>query len=114
MDQVQSIPFKSTRPPPKPFRIVKAAVRYREVIYTAWRHSTILDAMQRIHDTCGAHEDQGFVDLHGNWYNRYQSARIAYHARQIRKIPLMLTSEDLWDPDGTPRDPDEAYDPTKG
>jgi hypothetical protein len=111
---VEQIPFRSQQPPPKPFRITKAAVRYGDVVYIAWRHSTILIHMHFLHGSHGSQDDQGFVDAHGNWYNRYQSARIAYRARQIAKLPPVMTSEDLWDKDGNPRVLGEPYSPLEG
>ncbi len=111
-DDIDRIPFKSVQPPPAPHRIVKAAVHYRGTVYTGWRHS---DIIMHIHHTHGAYttqEDQGFVDLHGNFYNRYQSARIALRARQITKLPSVIMSEDLWDKHGKARTPGEPYEPS--
>ncbi len=73
-------------------------------MYTAWRHSDILEYLGRAGTPQHDQDAQGFLASNGSFYNRYQSARIAYHARQISKIPNVLTSEDLWDVDGTPRD----------
>ncbi len=108
---VECIPFISTQPPQKPFKIVKAAVKCGDNVYTGWRHSDIISHIHTSIGTYTTQEDQGFVDQHNNFYNRYQSARIAYHARQIEKIPPVMTSEDLWDVDGIPREPGEPYEP---
>lgn len=94
----------------KDSRLVRAAIRHGDQVYTDWRHSTIIRHLAGL-GILAAQEDQGFIDQHGVFYNRYQAARIAYHAKQIVRIPPLLTSEDLWDDDGTPREPDKAYDP---
>ncbi len=111
---IDCIPFKSTQPPPKPFRIVKAAVRHGDDVYTGWRHSDIIKHIHALDQGYTTQESQGFVDQHGNWYSRYQSARIALRARQIDEKTCrksVLTSEDLWAKDGTPRIVGEPHDP---
>ncbi len=109
---IERIPFVSIQPPQEPFRIVKAAVKHGDQVYTGWRHADIISHLRTLRDdSYVSQDDQGFVDQHGSFYNRYQSARIAYRARQILKIPPTLTSEDLWEADGTPREPGEPYDP---
>ncbi len=91
-------------PPERGLRIVKAAVTLGDRVFTGWRHSEILSHLGRIGTPQLSQDAQGFVADNGSFYNRYQSARIALHARQIKRLPHVLTSEDLWDNDGTPRD----------
>lgn len=95
--------------------LVKAAIKHEVHVYTGWRHSVIIQHMTRIGLDLGspsvAADAQGFVDQHGVFYGRYRAARIALHAKQIVRIPPMLTSEDLWDDDGTPREVGKPYNP---
>lgn len=91
-------------------RLVKAAVRYLDHVYTGWRHSEIISHLNSL-DAPTTQDDQGFIDQHGVFYGRYQAARIALRARQIARLTPMLTSEDLWDDNGTPREVGKAYDP---
>lgn len=111
---IDEIPLKIQHPPPDDARLAKAAVRCGDKVFTSWRHS---DAIRHIGKTLGEltkQEDQGFIDQHGNWYSRYVSARIALRVRQISWEQFRkpsLTSEELWDVDGTPREAGEPYDP---
>lgn len=98
---------------PQDVRIVKAAIRHGEQVYTGWRHSEIIQHLNRL-DILTAQEDQGFIDQYGVFYGRYQAARIALHAKQIARLTPLLTSEDLWDNDGTPREVGEPYNPAGG
>lgn len=107
---IQSSPLVIIQPPRMPLKIVKAAVRSGDQVFTAWRHSDILVHLGRAGTPQSDPEAQGFVADNGSFYNRYQSARIAYRARQIAHVPKVLTSEDLWDADGTPRD-GKPYNP---
>lgn len=107
MNAVGVIPLVIIQPPRMPLKIVTAAVRLDDKVFTAWRHSDILSYLATPPTDP---EAQGFVADNGSFYNRYQSARIAYRARQIAHVPKMLTSEDLWDVDGTPRD-GKPYNP---
>lgn len=97
--------------PDRESRLVKAAVRTSEWVYTGWRHSAIIRHMAEQGHLNAAQDEQGFVCQFGYFYNRYRAARIALRARQIAGIPPMLTSEDLWDDDGTPREVGKPYNP---
>jgi hypothetical protein len=113
-DSVGEITLKLQHPPPEDARLVKAAVKCGDKVFTSWRHS---DAIRHVGQTLGTlttQEDQGFIDQYGNWYSRYVSARIAVRAHQISWEQFRkpsLTSEELWDIDGTPREAGEPYDP---
>lgn len=112
-------------PPPWPtgwperaeHKIVKAAVKLGDKVYTGWRHADILSHLR--HEgharlSFGSQEDQGFVDNKGWFFDRHQSAKIAAGARQCTWDSIkckMLLSEDVWDEDGTPRTPGKPYDP---
>ncbi len=110
-DDIVSIPFVSVQPPPKPYKIIKAAVKFGDLVFIGWRHSDIITHVHALGKGYTTQEDQGFVDQHGNFYNRYQSARIALRARQITKLPSVIMSEDLWDKYGKARTPGEPYEP---
>ncbi len=92
-------------------RIVKAAVICGRYVFTGWRHSGIIVYINDQFGLRTIQEDQGFVDQFGTFYNRYRSARIALRARQIGRLPHVLTSEDLWDVDGKPRENSLPYNP---
>ncbi len=109
------IPFKSLPEdvfPPPDARILKAAVRFNGFACVGWRHSEIIKHLHSLGKGYTTQEDQGFVDQFGNFYNRKHAAGIALYARQISRVPPVLTSEDLWDVNGVPRDPTKPYAPT--
>ena len=109
---LQSIPILETQPPARDSRLVRAAIKLPNQVITGWRHSDILYHIGKYLGVATTQEDQGFIDQYFCWYNRFQSARIALHAKQILKLPNVLTSEDLWDNDGTPREPGKPYNPS--
>ncbi len=80
----------------------RAAVRFGDKVYTGWRHSEIIKHVHALGKGYTTQDDQGFVDQRGNFYSRYQSARIAYRAKQTKILHPILISEDLWENDGTP------------
>lgn len=101
---IESIPLVEIQPPVRDLTIVKAAVKLGDRVFTGWRHADILHHLIAAGTPQRDQEAQGFVADNGSFYNRYQSARIALRARQIGRLPHVLTSEDLWENDGTPRD----------
>lgn len=103
-------PFTANKTSADDARLVKAAVRHGCQVYTGWRHSLILRHMTGL-DISATQHDHGFVDQYGMFYDRYLAARIAKRAHQIARLPIMLTSEDLWDDDGTAREPGKPYNP---
>jgi hypothetical protein len=109
---VHVFPLVIIQPPQWPLRITAAAVTLGDRVFTAWRHHVILEHLGRLGTPQRDPDAQGFVADNGSFYNRYQSARIAVRARQIARLPPLLTSEDLWDNDGTPRD-GRPYDPAE-
>ena len=115
-----SQPYKTAQPPPADAKLVYAAVRMGEVVYVGWRHSDAIQAIiadrgkaDRLHiaSTVNQEDNQGFLDQYGNYYNRFQSARIAYKAKQIKKINGTLFSEELWDVFGEPNANGGLFDP---
>ena len=96
---------------PPDARIFMAAVRRGDRVFIGWRHGTIMPAMARIEKLHVDQNDQGFIDNYGCFYSRTGAAALAYLHGQISKIPSTLFSEDLWDNDGTPRPPDQPFNP---
>jgi len=92
-------------------RIVRAAVRFGDKVYVGWRHSDIIQHVHALGKGYTTQDDQGFVTQYGYFYDREQSARIALRAKQIKTLPGVLISEDLWAKDGTPTN-GEPYCPT--
>src|SRR5690606_434691 len=89
--------------------LIAAAIRCGDTVYAGLRHNVpykyllgfpdkrdILDAM----DT---EDREGFVDMNGCFYNRWQSARVANWQIQTDKMQDLLISEDLWHDDFTPK-----------
>lgn len=79
--------------------IFASAIKQNGLIFIGKRHS---DCMRVIYDI--THEDpdrnsiQGFIDEKGNFYNRYEAAKIAKECGQLKdgKEVERLLSEDLW------------------
>lgn len=51
-------------------KIVKAAIRQGDFVYTGWRHADILISMDDAGCDKPSYDDQGFIDQHGNFYRR--------------------------------------------
>lgn len=101
---LETIAFKSVLTPNADARIVKAALRYGEIVYTDVRHSYIFQAVIRlqIYDrlTIG-NADQGFVDQYGNFFSRHDASKIAFKAKQVLELRKELFSEDIFHNDGS-------------
>ena len=113
---VESIPLKllsEGEHPERDARIVKAAIRFGDLVYTGWRHSVIMEHVHARGKAYTTQEDQGFVDQYGNFHNRWRSGQIAARARQAPFRHGTLLSEQVWDNQGKPRDPSKPYDPSK-
>jgi len=90
-------------------KIVKAAIRVGEKIYTGWRHA---DIRNDIVDTTDISREEiasimhdewkvGFVTENGRFLTRKQALIYGRVHGQIDTIEgSVLTSEDLWDNDG--------------
>jgi hypothetical protein len=77
-------------------RIVAAAVKVGDKLYTGIRHSVcirdaIADGVPHVD-----RDMQGFVANDGKFYNRFQSGAIAFRAGQTGVRKQELTSEDVW------------------
>jgi len=90
-------------------RLVRAAIRYNGKIYTGWRHAKIQQefggpaVLLKDPD-----RDVGFVTENGRYLTRKQAKQYAYLIKQIpmtvaRGMCALLSSEDLWDDEGVPR-----------
>lgn len=99
---MSSIPLKRKPAPDRDAVIARAACYDGDTCFVGWRHSTILQEHFMPAKRTMTQECQGFVDQHGYFWNRYQSARIASRARQTAKLHNLLISEELWDNDGVP------------
>ena len=84
-------------------RIVAAAVRKGEFVYTGWRHAEIILEMKDVGDGYVCQDDQGFVDQCGFFYRRSAAGVIVRLNKQADFTGSVLTSEDLWDNEGNPR-----------
>lgn len=103
---IESIPYKSTYSANtvENNKLVKAAIRCGEVVYTGWRHAQIMVYL-RDNDLCDyvSQESQGFIDQHGNFYRRGPASCVAFKSKQCKEFIETLTSEDLWDINGNPK-----------
>lgn len=83
-------------------KIVKAAIRQGEFVYTGWRHAAILMDMKDAGCSSPSYDDQGFVDQEGHFYRRSPAGTIVRMNEQVKEFinPSVLTSEDLWDNEG--------------
>jgi hypothetical protein len=81
-------------------RIVAAAIKFGDRVWTGDRHWLIMAAMRdELGDECPrpiTQEMQGFVDQDGTFWSRFQSGAIAYRAGQTPKRIRTLLSEHLW------------------
>jgi hypothetical protein len=104
MDQ----PFRSIKPEGK---LAKAALIFRDKLYTGWRHAEI--RWDIIAETKAPREEifhlmaddwaNGFVTENGRFLTRKQALNYARSIGQINEIiGSELTSEDLWDAEGNP------------
>lgn len=105
---IEAIMVKERHPPSRNSRIVKAAIKIDDKVWTGWRHDKIIFHVvtnRIVPQVLDSHE-QGFIDQDGFFYSRYMSAKIAHLSRQlpVRRYEHILTSEELWDVDGKPRD----------
>lgn len=93
-------------------RLVKAAIWCDDKVYTGWRHADIIRYLQSngIPFPISQHA-QGFIDQDGMYYRRIVCASIAHANGQTKDRKNILTSEDLWDMHGNPREPGKPYDP---
>ena len=101
----ECIPFKSPNQCKKPMvqiKLVKAAIRCGEVVYTDWRHHLVLWYMKENKLPRTTLDDQGFIDQDGCFYRRACCGVIADANGQTKEFKSVLTSEDLWDIDGNP------------
>lgn len=99
---IECIPFIARwHPYRRDAKLVKAAVRAGDKVYTGWRHGLIMQHMCLLGCQRVDHDDQGFIDDQGWFYDRLSAAALL-HARGVlvRSTPLM--SEDLWDNEGNP------------
>lgn len=81
---------------PEGLRIVAAAVKRGERVWTGTRHADIIRVVfgetgQRV-----TQDEQGFVDNTGWFSNRFQAGAIAFQAGQTKDRKQTLLSEDLW------------------
>ena len=80
-------------------KIVSAAIRYKDKIYTGKRHAEIMGIIWEEEGTTDAkflQEDQGFLASDEKFYNRFQSGAIAYMAGQTKERKQVLLSDHLW------------------
>lgn len=100
---IESIPYKSIYDAKsiENNKLVKAAIRCGEVVYTGWRHAQII-AYLRENNLCDyvSQESQGFIDQLGNFYRRSPASCLAFKNKQCKEFIETLTSEDLWDING--------------
>lgn len=86
-------------------RLVKAAIRCGDKVYTGWRHAAIMIDMRDAGiASYVSQDDQGFVDQDGYFYRRQCCGYIAFRNGQTKELKPNLLSEHLWDVDGTPGD----------
>ena len=86
-------------------RIIAAAIRHGAGFSIGFRHA---DIIKRMVEEAGVPrpvtDEQGFIDEAGNFLTREQAAEICVKNGQTATLKNPLTSEDLWDADGKPRD----------
>lgn len=83
-------------------KIIAAAIKKNGIVFTGVRHGHIIQSMVDVgfitdmkRDYVHSHE-QGFIDEHGDFWDRTESRQIAIHAGQIQPDHGTLYSEDLW------------------
>ena len=79
-------------------RIVAAAVKIGDRVWIGERHAFIMRAIREEWPEAPriTQEMQGFVDQHGQFWNRFQSGAIAFTAGQTKTRIKTLLSEHLW------------------
>ncbi len=77
-------------------RIVLAAVKRADKIWTGSRHNFIISTVYLETGVRVTQSEQGFVDSDGNFLNRAEAAEVAYRAGQIKVQKPELCSEDVW------------------
>lgn len=90
-------------------KITKAAIRLKDKVYTGWRHSEIFQELKQLgfprEELAKLNQDwdQGFITETGKYLPRIQALGYARYIGQIDTITgSALTSEDLWNNDGSP------------
>jgi hypothetical protein len=86
-------------------KIVKAAIRQDDKVYTGWRHAEIMYHMKEIGcKPVRQEDDKGFIDQMGHFYRRSAAGVIVRLNKQVTEFinQTVLTSEDLWDNEGNP------------
>lgn len=81
--------------------ITKSAIKFKGKIYTAKRHSYIIKGLKEggiiTMDDKPLLQDQGFVNMKGEFLTRYQAKFEAIKSGQIPpEFEGLLHSEDLW------------------
>ena len=84
-----------------PNRIIAAAIKHRNVVFTGVRHGHIIKQLVDLNLITEEERpiksyQQGFIDTGGNYWNREDAWDIALAAKQITKDHSTLYSEDLW------------------
>lgn len=106
---ITSIPYiqsaYSSEKPVHDIRLVKAAIRVDDKVYTGWRHAHIIQELAKSGSIQGpiTQDQQGFIDQDGIFYRRVACSGIAFMNGQTKTFIRTLTSEDLWYDDGTPK-----------
>lgn len=90
--------------------IEKAAIIHDGKVFTGWRHDRIGLAMLKAKACKRPYPGgpaQGFVTSEGKFVDREEARKIAEAAGQGNLPPryIELYSEDLWNPEGVPRNP---------
>ncbi len=78
--------------------IVAAAIRYKGVTFTGFRHADIIKDLIRLpFNYDKTLSEQGFIDHKNNYYCRSEAKRMVIECGQeYNPISSTLTSEDLW------------------
>ncbi len=113
---IRCIPYAVLEPKDYPHRtehrIVKAAVKFGNDVYTGWRHDQVIIHIHALGKGYTTQEDQGFVDNLGCFHTRWSACVVAMNCRQLKSGEVHdVSSEELWDKDGNPRTPGKPYHP---
>jgi hypothetical protein len=88
-----------TTPPPRPLRIVCAAIRHRKHpsrVIASVRHNDPI-ARSQMHPMEDANDfDTGFLDSNGTFHDRASAARVAVAAGQVPVGNELLLAEELY------------------
>ena len=78
--------------------IVAAAIRYKGVVFTGWRHSEIISYLVKLpFNYDKTLSEQGFIDHRNNYYDRARAKKVVIECGQkYKQLSNTLTSEDLW------------------